>query len=381
MKHVFIILLVFLFTSTQAQVFKLAKLKTLDEIKIDSSGKLTLADLSPVDQSGMVIIDEAGNTAFKGQRSGKNIIFNISDTLSKNSSARLILFSESIPLRLPIIADPSPATIAIRRDGTPKLSYTGIAFWDAVNAYNLAIGGPCNEAAKLHLLQLAKLYSNNENLSWNQLRLNPFFKRVTGLRCGTTSIFNDTLSTIADSEAGLGLLPGAISSLSGIDVTKFVQAFADFLKERIKGELTIAYVEKLKTLLNNTVELRYLLPKTYHVFTTNDIYSIPSMGVVYRSAFAGDLDNLVRNFEGMVYTLPQYAAIRASAGFNSFLLAFHYGEMSGKGYHPADIISTLDKRYGLNTDSASPVSYHLSVINMFSANLRDTSATRCWLNR
>ena len=266
---------------------------------------------------------------------------------------------------------PSTGSAANNNDGTtaqPDVTYTGIAFWDADAILKLQEAG-CN---KEKILTIINQYASKPKRDWPELATNPFFKKISLKNCAEITTDKEPGDLQSFSAAA------ALGSLSGIDVTKYVQAFADFLRDRIKEELTIAYLDKLKALINSQPEFKFLLPKTSHVFNSNDIINLPSMGATYKSAFAEDLENLVENFESMVFTLERYKPLRTNEGFTAFLVAYHYADLSAKGYHPSDVLRTLNNRFGFTTPASSKISYGLSVLNMFSQHLRDTSG-KSWV--
>ncbi|HTF29647.1 MAG TPA: hypothetical protein VK625_12430, partial [Flavitalea sp.] len=384
MKYILLFFASLLFIQLQGQTYSFNDLLPRDDIFTDNSGKITITGVSKAEQKTFLVKDEAGNTNARFKIMGTNLVLNFSDTFAKNPSAIFRLVFPDHPNGLIIKSKNTTITpLKVVDASTQKTKFTGIAFWDAAFIYDAANNANCNDITKKEILEIIQAYKNNNTLGWKAASDNPFFQLVSGLKCRDTVIFKTAPPPgFAKPESGGGdILSGVLGSLGGIDVTNYVQAFADFLKERIRTELTLAYMEKLKTVLVKTPELKYLLPKTYHVFTTNDIYNIPSMGVVYKSAFAEDLNNLVENFEDMVFTLPKYDSLKTSEGFITFMLSYHYADLSAKGHHPSDILFQLDTRYGYTKQPASKTAYTLSVLNMLSMNLRDTSANQGWVNK
>ncbi|HEX8018602.1 hypothetical protein [Mucilaginibacter sp.] len=105
------------------------------------------------------------------------------------------------------------------------------------------------------------------------------------------------VSFLIDPKApGGGRPDGFLDIAGGIDVTKVVQALADFLSDRIKQELTIAYLDKLKKAFASNPAISSLLPNTYEAFKDNDLFNLPSLGPTFKGAFAKDLAQLPDNF-------------------------------------------------------------------------------------
>jgi hypothetical protein len=165
-----------------------------------------------------------------------------------------------------------------------------------------------------------------------------------------------------------------VAALGGIDVTKYVQATADFLRDRIKEELTIAFIERFKSKLDSFPELKALLPRTYNVFNTSDPFKVPSLGQTYKTAFQEDLEHFVENFELFIdtTTIPRYTKLRSIQSVTAFRIAYHAIDMSAKDVHPVDIFDFIDVRYGFANDAVrnKDINKYVSLLNVLSKNLR-----------
>jgi hypothetical protein len=90
-----------------------------------------------------------------------------------------------------------------------------------------------------------------------------------------------------------GLFSSAVSSIGGIDVTTFADGLAQFLVERTKEELNVAFFEKLKRLLESYPEFSVLFPNT-HVFLDNfESWQYANLITVMREAFNKDLNAML----------------------------------------------------------------------------------------
>lgn len=295
-----------------------------------------------------------------------------------------------------LFAGPAFASLTARPDD--PVQYTGNAFWDAVSLYQYLHrqnGAADADSLKIILRNyisdayLATKYPHGY-ATW--MATNPFLARQPNLAD------NELYSMLQDVQAGLtvknkeqitmknamrfNLATDALNSLGGIDVTPYVQAFADFLRDRIRSELTIAFLQKFKDKLAAHPEIQEILPKTWQVFESSDSFNIPSMGATYKNAFSDDLAHLPENFQHYIYNghFPSDPGAR-----NAFVLgsALYYGaDQSGRGIAPVDILNTIDQQFGNNADPAHPsrAAYLLSVLNMFSHNLRSLDGNG-WIAR
>ncbi|TCN53081.1 hypothetical protein EV142_10964 [Flavobacterium circumlabens] len=166
------------------------------------------------------------------------------------------------------------------------------------------------------------------------------------------------------------LYSGMGSAIGGMDVTKYVQAFADFLRDRIKQELTIAYLEKFKQTLEKNKEIRELLPKTWATFKDNDIFNLPSMGATYKDAFAADLASLPDNF--IIYVKRHHFNSMINGNKNAFIVGsamYSFINQMAKGDHPSTALHTiaLQNPYDLTTPLTS--TYIIAITDMLSQNL------------
>lgn len=256
------------------------------------------------------------------------------------------------------------------KPGNEKADEVPIAFYDAQDIYNRVIRD------EPFLDVFAKYnFPFNSTDSMNVIRANPFIKTFLDLYFKTKKV-QGTDKDVANANSGLGSI---LASLSGIDVTKYVQASADFLRDRVKQELAIAFIEKFKNVIDNTPELRALLPKTYNVFSTSDPFKVPSMGQTYKTAFQEDLEGFIENFEIFVDTtsLARFAALKTSEVFTAFRLAYHTIDMSANDFHPIDIFEFLNTKFGVDISVSrnKEINKYISLLNLISQHLRKRHGT------
>jgi len=119
--------------------------------------------------------------------------------------------------------------------------------------------------------------------------------------------------------SGISLL----NSIGNYDVTNIADGIARFLVKRVKEELSIAFFQHFKDVLDKppTSDLRYLFPTTYDVLHSidNEIYNWDNYITMLRDAFDKDISNLVPDLETfeanatMLSTFRDNTACHASA--------------------------------------------------------------------
>jgi hypothetical protein len=370
-------LIVFSLLAQGQTEIKIGKLRNSGPIQLKSDHKLLITEVSEADKNIFSIRDESGGIpvsvpAIKHDKNKSTLLIDFSNLFkSAGPGISYFLIAEGgISVEI-LKAGVSASSAALTVNNNPIVGYTGIAFWDARAIINLW------KTPGSDIKEVIRQYINNYSVkqkTWDEISQNVFFKQSDLLKAIMAS-------HLAGSQSGKDLSsPNILGSLGALDVTKYVQAFADFLRDRIKEELTVAYLQKLKAMIEASVELKYMLPKTRAMFLSGDPFSIPNMGPAYKAAFAEDLEALIPNFEKMVNAEDAYATLRASDAFIGFITAYHFADMSARNYHPADILKTLNGKF-LFKDATSPkTSYAIAILNMFSQNVLDTSGKN-WISK
>ena len=151
--------------------------------------------------------------------------------------------------------------------------------------------------------------------------------------------------------------PGATfeSSLNPPNISKtlpsvVVDALAQFLVQRTKEELTLAFFEQFRNEVNATNEFRTLLPNTNFLLQTQeDVFRIPSMGAVWVESFQSDIQNLLPNLERLILTDTAYQDLAQKPMTQVFRLAFNLVDLSLKGEKPLNTLAILKERFGEDT--------------------------------
>ena len=374
------LLVIFIAWSSYAQVkLSLNQIKNSDAISLGKNNKLEISGVNASNKKKFSIKNEAG------QAPGKPPAINF-DAASQVLSFDFEEMFDDAPngsffLHLPDgtkreldrsgeVHAPDDRTTGDKKNKDKHKAATGIAYWDALAIENL--WGEDKLGAKDVIKKYINKYTGKEK-DWPEIFENPFFKRSA------------IIKELAENKAAISQADGSstqniLGNLGGLDVTKYVQAFADFLRDRIKEELTVAYLQKLRAMIEASEELQYMLPKTRTIFLSNDAFTVPNMGTTYKAAFAEDLENLMPDFEKMVFAFDKYIALRTNDAFIGFMTAWHFADMSAKNYHPADILRILSNRFEVIDNNSPKTAYAINVLNSFSQNLLDTSGKN-WIGR
>lgn len=131
------------------------------------------------------------------------------------------------------------------------------------------------------------------------------------------------------------------NKIGGIDVTTFAQGLSQFMINRAKLELNIAFFERFRNFLEDEPELEVIFPSTTELLKYLITYRYTEMLISLRDAFNKDLDALATNivdlieldrFKNVFEKYPEIAIVLRSFSLTSTL---------GYGWHPADIISRM----------------------------------------
>ena len=162
--------------------------------------------------------------------------------------------------------------------------------------------------------------------------------------------------------------------------TRMIDATSQFLVERVKEELLLAFFDRFYDHIDNSVELTSLMPNTYFLLKNNDIFKVPSMGEVWVTAFEEDLDSVLDNLENMVTTNPKYAPLKSSPNLQYFLMAgFIYQQIQNKDKE-SNLSQKLNYFYDNFSDTDLQAVKMLGVINLLSNNLKKTNSSSDWIS-
>jgi len=136
--------------------------------------------------------------------------------------------------------------------------------------------------------------------------------------------------------------PINISSLGGLDVTTFADGLAQFMIERAKGEISVAFIQRFKNELEKHPELQVLFPKTSDFIENMLAYEYTIMLPALQKAFDDDLSNMFFNVRS-IFELPDYKKVLDDNPEVGILLnSMYIISKLEYGVHPADIIKELN---------------------------------------
>lgn len=133
-------------------------------------------------------------------------------------------------------------------------------------------------------------------------------------------------------------ISSTISGIGGLNVATFADEFSQFLIDRAKQELNIAFFNRLKVFFEKTPEIQVLFPKTTDALGNLLSYEYPTMIKTLRNAFHDDLEDVFFKTDD-VFKLPKYKAFIKE--FPEVILSLKTIQVIAEidnERHPADII-------------------------------------------
>lgn len=136
----------------------------------------------------------------------------------------------------------------------------------------------------------------------------------------------------------------AVSPLSRTLPSVAVDALAQFLVQRTKEELTLAFFDQFRQDISASNEFITLLPKTNFLLQSQeDLFRIPSMGTVWVESFQSDIQNLLPNLERLILTDTAYQSLIHNPSVEAFRLAYNLVELTSQGESPLNILAILQE--------------------------------------
>jgi hypothetical protein len=171
-----------------------------------------------------------------------------------------------------------------------------------------------------------------------------------------------------------GGLSSILASVGGLDVTKYADGIAKFLVKRVKQELSVAFFEKFKAIIDSTKDIRTVFPKTAILLDAIDVevYNYERYIQNLREAFKADIVVIHRNLPGIVKNHREF--FEREKELRAALLSGCYiaGELENQA-HPGDILANYPIEFldGLSLDFSGAV----QTIQVLSASFRDTTTS------
>jgi len=162
----------------------------------------------------------------------------------------------------------------------------GYLFYDALELNKLK-----NNTDSRSIAVIKKILSFYEIKNTDDLKANPFL----------ATIFPDVFKRGGVQSTGGGV-SSIISSVGGLDVTNIADGLAKFLVKRAKQELTMAFFDKLKKIIEEAEDLKTLFPQTSYLLAAmgNEVYNFEAYVQNLREAFKDDIKYIPDNFPGII---------------------------------------------------------------------------------
>ncbi len=152
--------------------------------------------------------------------------------------------------------------------------------------------------------------------------------------------------------------------------TKIIDASAQFLVDRVQEELLLAFFDRFLTRVDESPELRQLMPNTLILLRNQDIFKVPTMGKAWVAAFKEDIGGFTDNLEHLIEREPAYLALQEELPFQLFTLAnFTYRQVNADE-EVWDIFENMHDRFG---GQDTELSQHLDFLYAMTQNLRNTA--------
>ncbi|RMG16704.1 MAG: hypothetical protein D6730_24870 [Bacteroidetes bacterium] len=123
--------------------------------------------------------------------------------------------------------------------------------------------------------------------------------------------------------------------------TKIIDGTAQFIADRFKEELTLAFFETFRQKVAASNELMTLLPNTSDLLLHQDIGAFLSIGATTKAAFQNDIQSLLYNFDQLVRTDPKYEKLANEVVYRAFMLTSKSIDLSRRGYSLPDVVRQL----------------------------------------
>lgn len=205
---------------------------------------------------------------------------------------------------------------------------------------------------------------------------------------------DDFLGSLSNSVVDLSIIRAnargsldAVGTGLGLPGSTFLLGLTDFLVERTKQELNIAFFIELRKALNNSEEMRYLFPITKDVLLKIDdnIYQFKAFWELLRESFLMDLDNLVYNLDDYVQLSERIKDPLSRHLMSDF---FKVTELIYDKTTPANVITYLaDESYLQILDPATEktgtlqiLQDQLKVLGVISKSLEESDGSGYWVD-
>jgi hypothetical protein len=160
---------------------------------------------------------------------------------------------------------------------------------------------------------------------------------------------------------------GILSSIGGLDVTKYADGLAKFLVKRTKEELTISFFDKFRKELNDSKDLRVLFPRTQKSLgRIDEIFDYSRYLNLLKESYHHDFLNLPEKIDELISGNPEIdTTLKAGVSISTrFIQGLRDKE------HPGEILSSM--AVPAFNDDHDTIKYSFVLLQSLSEALRDT---------
>ena len=148
--------------------------------------------------------------------------------------------------------------------------------------------------------------------------------------------------------------------------SKAINAVAQFLVDRSKQELLLAFFDRFLEKMHQTKELQVLFPNTFYLLKTQDAFRLPSIGQLWVESFQGDVQEMLHNLEFLLTTDPAYAAIADQHQVRAFRLTNDLLRNYEEDISSINILHQLNYKY---QEIEDPISDNLDLLTTLAKEL------------
>ena len=174
------------------------------------------------------------------------------------------------------------------------------------------------------------------------------------------------------------------NALGSTDITTLADGFAKFLVARVKSELSVAFFNKLDTLLKDKKyeDMRTLFPQTYNTLAAlgDQIYNYSAYLNSLREAFEMDLNSLLTNLPTVINNAKYEKFFESYPELKAIILSSIYiGKSLIDKSQPGEIINGYDISI-LNHPSFADISSSIQLFKLFSESLKSVGTDHYWVS-
>jgi hypothetical protein len=216
-----------------------------------------------------------------------------------------------------------------------------------------------------------------EGVAWREVltEMPKIYQKIAAIRdTSRNSKKQDPLKSF--STRNLRIVEGAslssIPSTSFLSATQIIDGTALFIKQRVKEELSMAFMNRFRKRLDENDLFAHLFPATHRLLqSVADMdNSLPSLNNIAVNAFQIDMETLPENIESALLYDSAFSDIRQDRAFKYFALPFNTVKHMRLGSHPAWILQDLREKYYTDTTEIDRI---IQMMVAFNDNLRDTT--------